>query len=253
MAIGISRAPTAKFKSVGDRHGGEIVDFRVIQKKHFDTDQPQYFQRDEDGVTVTSRPYAPDGRPNDPVVQYEITVETGVEDDDGDTERRLFIDPQRGRKGTPLEGNRGGDALASALKRAKSHRVGLEIGGKLFLTWQGKLREGPKKPETNTWSAEYEPPSGGPGSGTPIDEVPWLVGGGRYDRTAELARWRVRGGSETADPTPAPAATEPSGGGGLQDRQNEAMSRLQRSQASTSAARSLGITTPGPDDDLPPF
>lgn len=253
MAIGISRAPTAKFKTVGERHGGEIVDFRVVQKKHFDTDQPQYFQRDEDGVTVTSRPYAEDGRPNDPVVQYEITVDTGVEDNDGDTERRLFIDPQRGRKGTPLEGMRGGDALASALKRAKAHRVGLEIGGKLFLTWNGKLREGPKKPETNTWSAEYEPPVGGPGSGKPVDEMPWLVGGDRYDRAAEMARWsRENKGAAAPALTPAESPAEPASDPGLAARQQEALARVGRAQASSSTARALGITRPGPDDE-PPF
>lgn len=251
MAIGISRAPTAKFKNVGDRHGGEIVDFRVVQKKHFETDQPQYFQRDEDGVTVTSRPYAPDGRPNDPVVQYEITVETGVEDDDGDTERRLFIDPQRGRKGTPLEGKRGGDALASALKRAKCHRVGLEIGGKFFQTWNGKVREAPKKPETNTWSAEYEPPPGGPGSGTPVDEVPWLVGGERYDRTAELARWRAEGGS---DPSADSVSAEPRPEAGS-DHQREAVQRLARGGVAT-AERTVAEPVTGRqprDDEEPPF
>jgi hypothetical protein len=129
--------------------------------------------------------------PNDPIVQWEITVDTGVEDDLGDTERRIFVDPRKGRRKTVLEGRRGGDAVAVALKKARAHRVGLEIGGTFFLTAGEKVQDG-DGPETATWTAEYQPPAGGPGSGTPVDEMPWLVGGGRYDKAAELAKWERR-------------------------------------------------------------
>ena len=37
MPIGVSAAPYVEFEKVGDRHGGEIVGFRVVQKVDFDT------------------------------------------------------------------------------------------------------------------------------------------------------------------------------------------------------------------------
>lgn len=192
MPIGVSSAPYAKFAKSGDRHGGEIVDFRVVQTTDFDTRRPQYLQEEiEGGWSKTFAAYRSDGRPNDPICQWEITVDTGVEDEHGDTERRIFIDPRKGRKNTKLEGLRGGDAVAIALKKAKAHRVGLEIGGTFYLIAGEKVRDG-SGPATNTWTAEYEPPAGGVGTGRPVDEQPWLVGGGRYDKAAELAKWEAR-------------------------------------------------------------
>lgn len=206
MAIGTSAAPYMKFENQGDRCGGEIVDFRVVQNSDQKTRVPLYLQ----DVSYTGKwekvfqPFAPNGRPNDPICQWEITVDTGVEDANGDTERRIFVDSRKGRRGTTVEGKKGGDAIATALKNAKAHRVGLEIGGRLFVTFDGKVKDGDAN--VNTWSAEYEPPPGGPGSGKPVDEMPWLVGGGRYDKAAELARWEAARGSVAA---PSPAATRP--------------------------------------------
>ncbi|GAB1642561.1 hypothetical protein [Krasilnikovia sp. MM14-A1259] len=194
MPIGASSAPYAKFTNPGDRHGGEIVDFRVVQNADVESRRPLYLEQTPDGKWAKSfAPFAPDGRPNDPICQWEITVETGVEDENGDTERRIFIDPRKGRRGTTTEGKRGGDAVAIALKKAKAHRVGIEIGGKIFVTFNGKIADGNNK--VNTWSAEYEPPAGGPGAGKPVDEMPWLVGGARYDKQAELAKWEATNGS----------------------------------------------------------
>lgn len=193
MPIGVSSAPYAKFAKAGDRHGGEIVDFRIVQTVDFDSKRPQYLQQDPDDGSW-SRVFAahsPDGKPNDPIVQWEITVDTGVEDQHGDTELRIFVDPRKGKRNTLLEGKRGGDAVSIALKKAKAHRVGLEIGGRFFLVMGEKVRDG-AGPMTNTWTAEYEPPADGPGSGKPVDEMPWLVGGGRYDKAAELAKWEAQ-------------------------------------------------------------
>lgn len=202
MPIGVSSAPYAKFTGPGDRHGGQIVDFRVVQTIDFETKRPQYLEQSEDGDwSKTFAAFRSDGKPNDPIVQWEITVDTGVEDENGDTERRIFIDPRKGRRNTLLEGKRGGDAVAVALKKAKAHRVGLEIGGTFFLIAGDKVRDG-VGPKTNTWSAEYTPPAGGPGTGKPVDETPWLVGGSRYDKAAELAKWEA---GRTTGPAPAPA------------------------------------------------
>lgn len=203
MPIGVSSAPYAKFPEAGARHGGEIVDFRIVQTTDPKTRRPQYLQQGDDGAWAKSfSPFAVDGKPNDPICQWEITVDTGIADENGDTELRVFVDPRKGRRGTTTEGKRGGDAIASALKAAKAHRVGLEIGGRLFVTFDGKVVDGENK--TNTWSAEYQPPTGGPGTGKPVDEMPWLVGGGRYDKQAELARWEDGARSSVTPPAGSP-------------------------------------------------
>jgi hypothetical protein len=210
MPIGVSSAPYAKFPQPGVRHGGEIVDFRVVQTTDQKTRRPQYLEQNQDGKWVKSySAFGPDGRPNDPITQWEITVETGIEDENGDSELRIFVDPRKGRRGSTVEGRRGGDAVAIALKKAKAHRVGLEIGAKFFLISGEKVLDGEMK--TNTWTAEYEPPAGGVGSGGPVDEMPWLIGGGRYDRQAELAKWEAARNAGTAAaqafvPPAAPAA-----------------------------------------------
>lgn len=203
MPIGVSSAPYAKFPQTGARHGGEIVDFRIVQTTEQKTRRPQYLQQDDDGKWAKSySPFDADGKPNDPICQWEITVDTGIADENGDTELRIFVDPRKGRRGSTTEGRRGGDAIATALKKAKAHRVGLEIGGRLFVTFDGKVADGEN--QTNTWSAEYEPPAGGPGTGKPVDEVPWLVGGGRYDKQAELAQWEGAARSPATAPAGAP-------------------------------------------------
>lgn len=248
MPIGVSSAPYAKFERPGDRHGGKIVDFRVVQTVDFDTKRPQYLQKDEDGDwSKTFSAFRPDGKPNDPICQWEITVDTGIEDENGDTERRIFVDPRKGRRNTLLEGKRGGDAVAIALKKAKANRVGLEIGGTFHLVAGEKVRDG-SGPMTNTWTAEYEPPDGGPGSGKPVDETPWLVGGGRYDKAAEIAKWesRTTGSAPAASVQPAAEAYP-----GLAERQQVARERINRAQAASPAAKALGITRP--DDEEPPF
>jgi hypothetical protein len=258
VPIGTSAAPYAKFENKGDRFGGEIVDFRVVQNSDQKSRRPLYLQ--EPAYTgkweKTFSPFAPDGRPNDPICQWEITVDTGIEDSDGDTERRIFVDPRKGRRGTTVEGKKGGDAIATALKKAKAHRVGLEIGGRLFVTFEGKIADGDTK--VNTWSAEYEPPAGGPGSGTPVDETPWLVGGARYYKATELAKWDASRAAGTAgamavhaEPRAQPEPVEPAEES-IHDRKNrgaqEAIGRLQDRQRPVKER-----VTGRRDDDEPPF
>jgi hypothetical protein len=249
MTIGVSRAPYAAFKTAGDRVGGEILDFRLAQKTDMDSKRPMYFEQNAEGKgTKSFRPYGLEGRPNDPITHWEITVETGIEDEDGDTERRIIIGPRRGVRGTALEGKRGLDAITKALKQAKAHRVGLEIGGKLFMTFLGKVRVG-TGPETGTWSAEYEPPVGGVGSGTPVDETPWLVGGGRYDKQTELAKWEASRNAGTAAAAASRAAATPTATGA--DDDPWATSAAARSTA-TQGVRDTTVTG-SPYDDEPPF
>jgi hypothetical protein len=240
MPIGVSSAPYAKFGQPGVRHGGKIVDFRVVQTTDPKTRRPQYLQQNSDGKWEKAySAFDLDGKPNDPITQWEITVDTGVEDENGDSELRIFVDPRKGRRGSTVEGKRGGDAVAIALKKAKAHRVGLEIGADFFLISGEKIYDGEMK--TNTWAAEYQPPAGGPGSGKPVDETPWLVGGGRYDKQAELAKWeaaKAAGAAGAAVVASAPRSAAPI-----------------PAQASPQAAATagLGIRDTQVADDEPPF
>ncbi len=246
MPIGVSSAPYAKFPQPGVRHGGEIVDFRIVQTTDPKSRRPQYLEQNSAGKWEKSySPFGPDGKPNDPICQWEITVDTGVEDENGDSELRIFVDPRKGRRGSTVEGKRGGDAVAIALKKAKAHRVGLEIGGKFFFISGEKIYDGEMK--TNTWTAEYEPPEGGPGSGKPLDEVPWLVGGQRYDKQAELAKWEAAkaapaAGAAQAFRPPAPAAATQATAAAIPGLGNHASSPVLHGRPSTPA-----------DDEEPPF
>jgi hypothetical protein len=181
MPIGTSLAPYLPLVE-GERVGGKIVDFRIQQKSDYDTNRPLYFVRSADGKGGKGyEPFDADGKPNEPICDWVFTVDTGVADETGDTERRIFLDPRKGQKGTAVEGQRGRDAVEKALKVAKAHRVGLEIGGSIFITRGPKVA--PKRGDAQcvTYAAEYEPPAGGPGTGTAVDEVPYMIGGGRFN------------------------------------------------------------------------
>ncbi len=182
MPIGTSLAPYLALQE-GIRVGGKIVDFRVQQKTNFDTGRPQFFERDSTGkITKSDNAYGLDGRPNEPICDWIFTVDTGVESPEGDTERRIFLDPRKGARGSEVEGRRGQDAVEKALKKVQAHRVGLEIGGSIWFTRGPKVKPYPggSGPACVTYEAEYQPPDGGVGAGTPVDDVPWLVGGERF-------------------------------------------------------------------------
>jgi hypothetical protein len=202
MPIGVMQATYQKLEE-GVPIKGQIVDFRVEQTANWDTKRPKYFKgRDEVGDAIVYDPWMPDGTMREPVCQWVITLDIGIEDEHGDTERRIFIDPRVGKKGTAVEGKRGKDAIGLALKRAKAHRVGLEIGGTLSITYTGQVRPGKGEAACNTYTAEYEPPAGGPGTGEALDEVPWMIGGGRFNPHERLA------------PVGAQTATTTTSGGG---------------------------------------
>jgi len=187
MPIGTSLAPYAPLVE-GKEIGGEIVDFRVQQKTDFDTQRPLFFVKDATTGRVGKgfESHAADGTPNRPICDWVFTVDTGVEDENGDTERRIFLDPRTGQRGSDVEGKRGGDAIAIALKKAKAHRVGLEIGGTIFITRGPKMAPRRGEAQCVTYTARYEPPAGGVGTGEAVDEVPWLVGGERYSSTPKF-------------------------------------------------------------------
>jgi hypothetical protein len=157
---------------------------------------------------------APTAPPNAPICDWVFTVDIGEEDENGETERRIFLDPRKGQKGTAVEGKRGEDAVVAALKKVRAHRVGLEIGGKIFITRGPKVA--PKRGDAQcvTYTARYEPPAGGVGTGTPVDEVPWLIGGARFDPNTREEK-PVAGVRPYGDPTTvAPAGAAVGVGGG---------------------------------------
>lgn len=187
MAIGTSLAPYHALVE-GQEFGGEIVDFRIQQKREYEANgigAPMFFERTSDGKTVrTSSAFDASGKPNVPICDWVVTVDCGVEDDNGDTERRIFIDPRKGARGTDVEGRRGQDAIVNALKQAKAHRVGLEIGGQLFITRGPKVAPRKGEPACVTYTARYIAPVGGIGTGRPVDETQYLTDGTAYSRNA---------------------------------------------------------------------
>ncbi len=180
MPIGASLAPYAPLVE-GVEIGGEIVDFRIQQKSDYDTNRPLYFAPKADGGGKTFEAFSGDGKANEPICDWVFTVDTGQEDENGETERRIFLDPRVGARGTAVEGKRGKDAVINALKKVKAHRVGLEIGGKIFITRGPKVAPKKGSAQCVTYTARYEPPAGGPGSGTPVDEDMHLVGGAIFN------------------------------------------------------------------------
>ena len=76
MPIGVSSAPYAKFTKAGDKHGGEIVDFRVVQTVDFDSKRPQYLQQDPDDGSWSRvfSAHAPDGKPT----RIEVTFDRDI-------------------------------------------------------------------------------------------------------------------------------------------------------------------------------
>lgn len=212
MPIGSTLAPYLPLVE-GKTVTGEIVDFRIQQKSDYDTNRPLYFERNAEGrVSKGFAPFGPDGTPNEPICDWVFTLDVGEEDENGETERRVYLDPRKGQKGTAVEGKRGRDAVETALKRAKAHRVGLEIGGRISITRGPKVQ--PKKGDAAcvTYEASYEPPAGGPGAGRPVDEVPYLVGGGRYTGEAQAPAPAV-GSFGNLRPAGEPTGAQVSAGG----------------------------------------
>jgi hypothetical protein len=217
------KAPTAKFQQIGQTIGGEIVDARRLQTSQYKTNRPEYW---ENG-TITFAPYDSKGEANDPKAQLEVTVETGVADENGETERRLFIKNKRQM-----------EALTAALKKARA-RQGLLIGGSLWMTWTGK-EAGQGSEDANTWEIRYEAPP--PGGGQEVDETVRLIGGGT---------WRKGLTGPPQDPAPSPGSGSEEGAG-LRERTREVIDRLAGTHESSPLAARLGIVRP-PAPDEPPF
>lgn len=237
-------APAARFTSVGQRIGGKILDARLIQTSDWKTRRPEFWQ----DKAKTYSPTAPDGTPNEPKAQLEVTVDTGRPDENGETERRLFIKNARQWK-----------ALRQAIKDARA-RAGLQLDGSIFMTWTGtEASDGPE--DAKTWAIEYTAPA--PGQGRDFDDqTVHLVGGGAWVKgepaTAPVAEPPAAAPARaSSDFVPITASARPEIDPNDPAVQ-EAIARVLRAQASSPLAHSLGIADPTParrvrDDEEPPF
>lgn len=152
MGLFTTAAPAAKFVKVGDSVEGEIVEIYRAQRYEFVRNgigQPLYWSNRK--PTPGARIDPATGKKNDPVLQYVITVETGIADEDGNTERRIFAKNKR------ME-----DGLKKAVIAAKA-REGLLLGGRLSCTYTGddEKSDAPQLPKM--YEFVYTAPAAGEG------------------------------------------------------------------------------------------
>lgn len=124
-------APSAKFPAVGCSVAGTITQQPEVQQvRDFSTGEPQYW---------------PDGKPKQQLVVTLATDERDPQINDDDGTRRLFI------KGLMLK------AVRDAVRKAGAR--GLEVGGRLEVTYVG---DGERKGNLNPpklYAAAYTPPA----------------------------------------------------------------------------------------------
>lgn len=145
-------APTAKFKNIGDTVEGEIIDAYQYQDSEYvrnGVGQPLYWhnRRPTPGMRIDPAT----GRPNDPVLRWQIVLDTGMPDEDGRTERRLFLSKKR------LE-----DGLKRAIIAARAHE-GLLLGGHLRCTFTGFDETSDALQLPKTFEFVYTAPAAGKG------------------------------------------------------------------------------------------
>lgn len=157
-----TRAPGAKFTHVGDGIDGDIVGVRRTQQTEFKTNIPLYWENKQKS---THRTNPATGGANDPMLQTEITLDTGVPDENGATERRLFV---RGKRMT--------DALKQAVQAGGGGRDGLLIGGRLACTFYGTEASTGGGSDAKLYRFAYGAPAAG--EGRRPDNTPVLYDGG---------------------------------------------------------------------------
>jgi hypothetical protein len=170
-----TRAPGAKFTQIGDGVDGEIVGVRRTQQTEFKTNIPLYWEnktKSTHGVNPAT------GRPNDPMLQTEITVDTGVPDENGVTERRLFV---RGKRMT--------DSLKHAVQQGGGGGDGLLIGGRLACTFYGTEPSAGGGSDAKLYRFAYAPPAAGEGRRPDPTPVLYDGAGGDDPARARRSRW----------------------------------------------------------------
>jgi hypothetical protein len=231
-------APTARFARTGDTVSGRIIDGRMVQTSEYKKGgggRPKYW--DDEAGEVSFRPYGPDGKALRPLSQLELTVETGIPDETGETERRVFFGKKRLR-----------DALKTAVKTSRDRR-GLVLGGTISVMLTG-TEPGEGAQDAQTWDVAYIPPAEGEKWSDFDTDTVHLVGGDTWRRGSVH--------HEEAPPAPAvgiaevgPAVVAGAVDHDLKERQAEALDRIRRAQESSPLAQRLGIAPAKPADEIP--
>lgn len=126
-----SGAPAVKFAKIGTVHGGIITAVDVQQERNFDTDEPEFWDKDK----------------TQPKMMLVVTVQTDTrEGDDDDGQRRIFA-----RYGLI-------QSIKAAVRKAGAKKP--EVGGKLLVKYTGDAE--PTKRGYNgakQFSVAYQPPA----------------------------------------------------------------------------------------------
>lgn len=151
MGLFSDTIPTAKFNQLGDKVVGTIVRFEKQQRTEFVPNQkgagrPMFWHNDKPTAGMAVDPQS--GEPNRPVMDQVIVLDTGIEDEYGETQRRLFV------KSKQMLGD-----IKTACKAAGVRDV--DEGGRLTCTWvSGAGRTGSPKVYAFEYAAPRQAPAG---------------------------------------------------------------------------------------------
>lgn len=125
MGLFSDKVPTAKFNQIGDQVSGVIVSFDKQQRTKFIRGQKSggalmYWHNSKPTAGVARDPQT--GEANRPVMDDVVILDTGVADEYGETERRLFVKTKQML-----------DAIKTACKAAGVRDV--DEGGRLTCRW----------------------------------------------------------------------------------------------------------------------
>lgn len=165
MGLFSSGVPTAKFNAIGDTCSGTIVDIGQQQRTELVYDPATKTYRNGDlmfwsgGRPVAGADVDPrTGQPNQPVMDHVVTVDTGITDENGNSERRIFV--------------KGKAELASIKAACTAAGVrDIEVGGRLVKTWMSGAG-GTADPRV--YAYQYAPPAANgetPGGPRPVKEI----------------------------------------------------------------------------------
>lgn len=165
-----TRAPAAKFTTIGATIAGQIVDVRRTQQTEYGTRLPYYWENKQ----RTTRHINPmSNTPNDPMLQTEITIDCGKPvDENGGTRLRLFV---RGKRMT--------EAFRQAIAAGGGGEDGLLIGGHLTAAWTSTEPSQGGGADAKLYRFTYRPPAAG--EGRKPDPTPVLAGGAAWLEPAQ--------------------------------------------------------------------
>lgn len=219
--------PSVKFKKIGDSVEGEIIDVYQTQRYEYirgAQGEPLYWH----GRKPEPVPTDPaTGKKNEPVLQYVLVLETGIEDENGNTERRLFVKNKRMEQ-----------ALKKAILLARA-KEGLLIGGRVRCTYTAddETSDAPSLPKIYEYA--YTKPEPGRGQ-LPSGEVRLAE---RDDEDEPVPAAVFAAAEPRVVPQPASAAAR------------ESLDRLVKAHESSPLMRKAGVVPAAPvvGADEPPF